>query len=581
MQLYYHVSIPDPSTHLFHVRFTCDPVPAGEWRWQMPVWTPGSYLVREFARQVDDVVVTDDRGTAVPVVKVDKNTWSAVPRRDGALTIAYTVYAHEFSVRTSHLDSDHGLLNGTSVFMYAVDAKNEPGTLSLTLPEGWNAYTGLATDDAGAFRFDSYDHLVDCPLELGQPQVSEFRVDGVPHQLVVCGPGFLDQAALQDDLVRLIPAAAHVFGGGLPYDRYVFILHLTDRGGGGLEHRNSAVMTMPRFLPEPTRARARIMGLFSHEYFHAWNVKRLHPAVLGPFDYSREVYTHHLWLMEGGTTYYAELLPVRAGLWPVRDLLKALGQQIHADLGRPGRWHQSVAESSWDAWIKGYRPDAHSPNATVSYYARGALVSLLLDLALRRATADRVSLDTLLQELWRRYPEGFPESAPETVAEELGGPELGAFFRDAVYRAGDLPFDLLETVGLCYQEEAAGKTAPPFSGLSTEVQDGRLVITGVQAASPAERAGLAPGDEMIAWDGIRLEPSRFASQVAVFPANQTVVVHRFRRGVLGTAALTLGAPVNATGTVEPVAEPTAAQRRAFASWCGQPWPFPDASVSPG
>ena len=582
MRLRYEVSIPDPATHLFHVTVTCDPVPAGEWRWQLPGWTPGSYLIREFARQVDDVAAVDGAGNALALTKSDKLTWRVAVPAEGAVVLRYTVYAHELTVRTSHLDTQQGLLNGTSVFMYPVGHLREPGTLHLTLPDGWRAYSGLEpageseSESGPQFQFRDYDELADCPIFLGTPAVQRFEVDGVSHDLVVAGGSLLDLPELADDLARLVPHAAAVFG-GVPYERYLFLLTQTDRGGGGLEHRNSAVMMLPRFLPAAER-RQRVQHLFAHEYFHAWNIKRLHPAALGPFDYTREAYTENLWLAEGGTDYYAWLLPARAGLTTAVDLLQHFGRQLHQDRWRPGRLHQSLAEASRDAWIKFYRPDAHSPNATVSYYARGALVSWLLDLTLRDATGGRATLDSLLREMWLRHPDGYPEEAPEALAVEMAGPALAGFFRDHVHRAGDLALGVLATIGLQYEEPAPTAGAAPFTGLATAVQDGRLVITQVEALSPAERAGLAPGDELVGWDRFRVDPLHFGDQVATWSAGQRVAIHLARRGVLQETVLEAGAPRPDTGRLQPDPKPGETAQQRFREWCGHPWPFPPTAA---
>ena len=264
-------------------------------------------MIREFARQVDDVAATDGSGAALPVAKRDKLAWRVLVPAAGPLAIHYTVYAHELTVRTSHLDTEHGLLNGTSVLMYPVGHQEEPGTLALALPEGWQAYTGLSPAPSGApgwFQFSNYDELVDCPIEMGTPAVQRFAVGGIWHEVVVTGAGSLNLSQLAADRERLVPQAAQVFR-GLPYGRYVVLLTEADRGGGGLEHRNSAVMMLPRFAPAPTAAERhqRVLHLFAHEFFHAWNIKRLHPDRLGPFDYTREAYTDNLWLAEGGTDY--------------------------------------------------------------------------------------------------------------------------------------------------------------------------------------------------------------------------------------------------------------------------------------
>lgn len=584
MQVHYDVSMPDPATHLFHVRLTCDPVPVGEWCWQLPAWTPGSYLMREFARQVDDVAAFDGTGAALPVRKTDKLTWRVRVAAAGPLALSYTVYAHELTVRTSYLDTEHGMLNGTSVLMYAVGHQGEPGTLQLALPEGWEAFTGLAPAPSGApgaFSFRDYDELVDCPIEMGTPAVERFWAGGIPHELVVTGGGPLRLADLAADLACLVPAAAAVFD-GLPYSRYVFLLTQTDQGGGGLEHKNSAVMMLPRFTPsvEPAERHQRVLHLFAHEFFHAWNVKRLHPEGLGPFDYTREVYTDNLWLAEGGTDYYAGLLLARAGLTTAPALLKHLAEKLHQDRERPGRLHQSLAEASRDAWIKFYRPDAHSPNATVSYYARGALVCWLLDLTLREATGGRASLDALLRELFRRHPEGYPDEAPAALAAEMGGPQLAGFFAAQVYRPGDLSLSALASIGLHYEDEPPASGAPPYTGLTTAVQDGRLMVTQVQANSPAEHAGLAPADELVAWNRFRLAPGPLAPQVGDWPAGVAATIQLARRGVMRDTELTPQAPRPTAGRLVPDPDAPEAVRRRFQEWCGQPWPFAASPPNP-
>jgi predicted metalloprotease with PDZ domain len=574
MAPHYEVRVPDPLTHRFHVRFTCGDVPPGPWRVALPVWTPGSYLVREFARQVDDLAAADEDGASLPVHKPDKATWEVAVARRGSVTVTYTVYAHELSVRTNFLDADRGLLNGTGVFVYTPEARDQPGTLRIHLPDGWTAHTSLAEQEPGLYTFADYDDLVDSPVAMGTAATRDFTVGGVPHRLVVDGPGPVDPDQLADQIQKLVPHAAAVFERPLPYPRYTFILYQTDQTGGGLEHKNSSVMMTRRFgaAARGADAGSNLIRLVAHEHFHAWNVKRLHPDVLGPFDYSREAYTENLWLMEGGTDYYADLLPVRAGIATAQQLVESLGRVLDDDRHRAGRFHQSVAEASRDAWIKHYRPDEHSPDATVSYYARGKLASFLLDLSLRSATRGTETLDRFLARLWDRHPDGFGEDAPERLAVEMGGPALADFFREVVHGRSDLDLGVLSTIGLGFQEQPVDADAPPFTGLSTAVREGRLWVTRVEAETPAEAAGLSPGDELLAFDRLRLDPGRFAEQTRMWKPGTRIRVHVFSDGVLKEAVLELAAP-RPSGRLVPAASAGAQERGAFEQWCGQPWPF--------
>ncbi len=516
------VAMSRPSTHLYEITMRIAPFrePVGEFDLVLPVWTPGSYMVREFSRNVRDLVAEGPDGAPVPVSKTEKNRWSVRAGRRasaGPFTIRYRVYARELTVRTSHLDASHGYGNGANLFFYVEGRKNEPQRLRFELPAGWRATVALPRR-GGAFEARDYDELVDSPFECGTHRIFPFRVLGVPHVLAIWGEGNEDPARLVRDLTKLVKAAAALFG-GLPYERYVFLVHLAAGARGGLEHRASQSVGLEPFSFRPEAAYRKALRLFSHELFHAWNVKRIHPVPLGPFDYTREVYTHDLWAMEGITSYYEEVLLLRAGLQEPKHLLEEMTKQLKEHLETPGARVQSAEAASFDAWIRHYRPDENSPNVAESYYRRGTLIGWALDLTIRRATEGRRSLDDVLRRLWRRFGAkgiAYRDGEIERLASEAAGRSLAGFFDRYVRGTGTPPLGrLLRAFGLDLREKPEkgdGEEAPARParradfGWKTKEEAGRLVVAEVYAGRAAYEAGVEAGDELVAVSGTRAEP---------------------------------------------------------------------------
>jgi predicted metalloprotease with PDZ domain len=569
MPIVYAVSL-DPARHLFTVDLTWD---GPDQSFTLPAWSPGSYVIRDYARQVDDVEAWAGAASA-PVNKIDKATW-VVDADTRPLRLRYRVYAHELSVRTAYLDDAGAFLQPTALFMHPQQGTEVSGTLVVELPAGWEVATGLAADGPSRWRFTSLDELYDCPMQLGPMRRAHVTILDREHEVAILGPGPLDPEAVARDFKQLVPVAARVFGGALPYPRYVCLVRQTEAGGGGLEHGNSQSVMVPRFREGgPEQARQRLLALIAHEYFHLWNVKRLHPRELGPFDYSHEVYTRHLWLMEGGTDYYAPLLLGRSGLWTADQVLATLAERLGRQMRTPGRFHQSLADASWDAWIKFYRPDAHSPNATVSYYERGSLAAWLLDLALRGESGGELSLDDYLRRLWERYPAGFPDSAPREMVEELGGTAVALLFDRLVDGRGDLPLAPLSVIGLELSQD--GRPGRASLGLETEIARGKLLVRVVREGGPAELAGMAPGDEILALDGFRLDaaPKALDERLQWYQPGQRLSVLLNRQGRVQAREVSLEADPVSTPRLRPAADATPSHEAAFAHWLGQPWPFP-------
>lgn len=508
----YRIDVADVHAHLYRVTLTV-PQPAPEQVLSLPVWIPGSYMVREFGRHLSALQARQGRNP-VALQQRDKTSWIARPDGRGALTVSYLVYAFDTSVRTAFLNAWRGFFNNTSLCLRVEGREAEPHRIELgTLPRGWEVATAMPADGPRAFVAADYDELVDHPFELGSFWRGRFEVAGVPHEFVVSGawPGF-DGDRLLADTRRICEAQVafwHGPGGKPPYERYVFMLNAVDEGYGGLEHRAStALIANRRDLPRPGVAAASdgyvtLLGLISHEYFHTWNVKRLKPAPFARFDYTRENYTELLWFFEGFTSYYDDQFLLRAGLIDAPRYLKLVGKTINGVLAGPGRQVQSVAQASFDAWVKYYRADENTPNATVSYYTKGSLVAMALDLTLRAEA--RGTLDDVMRALWSASQGGPVDEAAILAALQAVGrrsyaPELAAW----VHGTDDLPLQpLLERAGVMVKTEAAGWSAALGLRLSEGAVSG-VQVRQVLRGSVAERAGVSSGDELLAVDGWRI-----------------------------------------------------------------------------
>jgi predicted metalloprotease with PDZ domain len=551
-----------PAAHLFEVTVTvADPDPAGQ-RFMLPVWIPGSYMVREFARNIVTLRGTNEAGRKVRVEKTDKHTWQAAPVK-GALTLRYEVYAWDMSVRAAHLDD-------TTVFLAPLGHEEAQCVVDIQRPDGaayrnWRVATALPEARGtkrygfGEYRAQNYDELIDHPVTLGEFALETFKAHGVPHDIVIAGRVVgLDMARLSADLKRICEAQIALFepkSKKAPVDRYVFMTQAVTDGYGGLEHRASTALICNRSdLPvqgreAPTEGYRTYLGLCSHEYFHTWNVKRIKPAVFAPYDLSVENYTPLLWLFEGFTSYYDDLILVRSGLISQDDYFGLLGKVIGGVLRGSGRLKQSVAESSFDAWVKYYRQDENAANAIVSYYTKGSLVALAFDLTIRAQTNNRKSLDDVMRLLWQRFgrdfyrgkPVGVEESEVEAIFAEATGVQLGELFADAVYGTRDLPLDtLLEPFGVTLAPDLEKNGKPSLGARVRGGADCTLAV--VHEGSAAQKAGLSAGDVLIALDGLRVTGSNLDSLLSRYLPGAKVEVHAFRRDELRTAQVKLDGP---------------------------------------
>ncbi|MBS0468231.1 MAG: M61 family metallopeptidase [Proteobacteria bacterium] len=538
-----HYRIDPSQTHarLYQVTLTVA-APAAEQELSLPVWIPGSYLVREFAKNLQSLRA-QQAGAAVALTQLDKHRWRAACQAGAPLVLSYEVAAYDNSVRTAWLDAARGFFNATSLCLRVQGQEDAPHSLEVVQPPAlahWSLATGLAPVQVnaagfGSYRAADYDELADCPVELGQFWSTRFTACGVPHRFIVAGaaPSF-DGERLARDAQRICEEVIRFWHGEErpPFDRYLFMLNAVHDGYGGLEHRNStALICNRRDLPrqgqsekelQSSEGYTTLLGLISHEYFHTWNVKRLRPAEFAPYDYARENYTELLWFFEGFTSYYDDLLLRRAGLLDHAGYLRLLTKAINQMLQTPGRQVQSVAQASFDAWVKYYRQDENTPNATVSYYTKGALVALCLDLALRRE--GRSTLDDVMRALWQRQAGGpMAENDVLAVLQQLSGRDWSAEIAEWVHGTGELPLaELLAAHGISLQSEPA-QTAQRL-GLRV-AENGGVQVKTVLHGGAAEAAGFMAGDE---WLGIEVDGQAWRlhklDELALYAGNASEVV---------------------------------------------------------
>jgi predicted metalloprotease with PDZ domain len=576
------VAMPRPETHLYEITMQIDARGGTTLDLVLPVWTPGSYLVREFSRHVRDVTAKSANGRPLTIEKTAKNLWRLTFEENSLsplLSIRYRVYAHELTVRTSHLDVSHGYGNGANLFFYVEGRMDEPQEVAFRLPRGWKTSMALP-EKGGVFRAADYDELVDAPFECGTHRTFPFSVEGVPHTLALWGGGNEEAARVVRDLKKLVREASALFG-GLPYPRYLFLVHLSPGARGGLEHRASQSVALDPHAFRPEKSYRAALLLFSHELFHAWNVKRIRPESFGPFDYGREVHTKDLWALEGITSYYETLLLLRAGLLTEAQAFEQWTTHWKGHLETPGRKVQSAEMASFDTWIRFYRPDENSPNVSESYYRRGALLGLALDLTLRRATGGRRGLDDVMRRLFRAFAakgKGYPPGAVEEASVHIAGarPLIRSFFDRYVRGTGtpDLA-RLLLTAGLRLREvpeaeEGVTDTRPPrvhaTFGWKTKAESGRLVVAEVFADGPAQCGGVNAGDLLVALDGLRATEELVARVEKERKPGSRVAVTVFRRDVLGTHRVRLGGRRASVWKIDALADALPGARRLKKRW---------------
>lgn len=507
----YTVSMERPQNHYFQVEMELSGFKQKELNVKMPIWAPGSYLAREFAKNVNLVTATDEKGKALTVKKTSKNTWNIKKGKAKKIKVNYEVYAFELTVRTSFLDMTHGFISGSGVFMYVDGHKDRSGKVHVVPHSNFQRVTtalkqagdGVTGDGKRTYTFEDYDQLVDCPIEVGNQLEFDFEAAGVKHHVAIYGTGNHDPEALKKDMANVVEAATDVFGQN-PNKEYTFIIHNVVDGQGGLEHKNSTVLSVNRWT-YTGEDYVDFLDLVAHEYFHLWNVKRIRPVELGPFNYDSENYTSLLWVMEGFTSYYEKMILMRAGYYSQEKFLKLMFGSLNYVEGSTGARVQPVAHASFDAWIKAYRPNENSRNTTASYYSRGSVVAMMIDAMMIKESNGTKCLDHFMQHLYAEYYEGkdrgFTEAEFKMELEEFIGKDLTEFY--AKYIDGtEIPDynSFLEPLGVAVTYVGEEK---PSSGLSTGGGD-NVYVRSIRSGSAAEDAGLSVNDEIIAVNNYRV-----------------------------------------------------------------------------
>lgn len=593
----YILHLDDPQTQTLRVSVVLRGVSGESVDLSLPVWRPGRYQVLDPAGTIHGAAAVSGsprtgQGRALPVAKVDKSTWRIETGGTDELTFSYSVYANSLADRTRHVDASHAFLSPGSVLVHDPSRRDEPALVRLEAPEGWRVATGLspAGDDPMVLLAPGYDILVDSPIEVGSHDLLAFDVDGVPHEIAVWGPwnrGRYEER-MTEDFAKIVREQARIFG-DMPYDRYVYIVHVTPAAGGGTEHFNSTVMQTGRGSFRSESAYRRFLGLVSHEMFHTWNIKRLRPAGLAPYDYSRENYTDLLWVAEGTTSYYDKLVLARTGINKPQAYLDALAGQVSSIRQRPGAQVQTLAESSFDAWIKFSKPNPDSVNTTVSFYDKGALASLILDLEIRSRSQNRASLDEVMRALYREFPlggPGFTEADMRRLAAELAGTPLDDVFDVCVHSTADMPFEAaflaaglelsLETNSPDEGEERRDERA--YLGFNLEDKGGIVSVTSVLIDGPAWAAGLNSGDEILSINGFRARGSDPTSVLDRVGPGDRLSLMVARRDEVLAVDFTADARPNARWRLARLKSPSELQKATYASWLGHPWPEAQAAA---
>jgi len=564
--------MPQPESHLFELTLSVQGWQELVLDLKMPVWTPGSYLVREYAKHLQDLSAdTGEQRHPLPSHKLAKNHWQVETADASEITVRYRVFANELSVRTNHLDATHGYFNGAALFFFIPGFEQQPIRVTIVPPKpDWHVTTPLppVSGESNTFEAKDFDTLVDSPFEIGSQQLYDFEVLGKPHQLAIWGQGNADPERIIEDTKKIIEVEAQLYG-GLPYERYIFLLHLAATGFGGLEHKDACSLIYSRFGFRAKDKYNRFMQLVAHEFFHLWNVKRIRPKGLEKFNYEQENYTTSLWFCEGTTSYYDLVIPQRAGIYDAKAFLECLGKEITQLQTTPGRKVQPVSESSFDAWIKLYRRDANSNNSQISYYLKGELVSFLLDLLIRSRHGNKRSLDDVMRQMWQRFGKeeiGFTPQQLKDVIESVAQTDLSDFFERYIDGTDELPFDeYLQPFGLrLYSVEA--EEPVPHLGVNVKAEHGKEVIQFVEANSPAGIAGVDAGDELLAMDGLRVTADQLSDRLKDYNIGDTVKLSVFHQDELRTLPVTLGKPRPSRYQIVPVENPTQGQKQNFAGW---------------
>jgi predicted metalloprotease with PDZ domain len=572
-RIHFEISFTEPQAHYLEVSMLITGINQDELELIMPVWTPGSYLIREYSKNVEAFKVISN-GKPVSHKKCRKNSWLVHTKNLDTVTVIYRVYASEVSVRTSFVDAAHAFLSPAGIFLYPDGMLDHPSTVKIIPCNNWKTVsTGLdnINQDAYCFYAPNFDTLYDSPFEVGNQHVFNFTAAGVLHEIAMYGGGMYQEEKLITDFTRIIEEETSIFGEN-PNKRFVFIIHNFNQGGGGLEHCNSTVLGVSRTAYASEKTYQDFLGLVSHEYFHLWNVKRLRPEALGPFDYQQENYTTSLWIAEGFTAYYDNLILCRAGLISAENYLKLLSNDINTVQNVAGRKIQTVTEASFDTWIKFYRPNENSPNTTVSYYVKGALIALCIDLLIIQQSNAALSLDDVMKQMYNQFYKtenrGYTEEDFRLVLEKAAGCRLKHIYEHYINGLEELDYNhYLGYAGLRLHVCAPETKPLPTTGFTAILNNGKLMVTQVERDTSAWQSGINVNDELLTINGNRITELEKLLQFQL--PGDTIDITLIRDGRLLEIPLTLQNQPKIKYQIEEIAEASFTQISVRNKWLKQ------------
>ena len=573
----FKVSFTEPQAHYADIEMEISGLKADQIDLKMPVWTPGSYLIREFAKNVESFKAVGSTGNNLNFSKVDKNTWRINTSKNGVIKVSYRVYSFEISVRTSFVDESHAFLSPTGLFLYPAGKLQLPSTVTIIPHKGWTKIsTGLekVPSKVNTYFAADFDILYDSPIEVGNQDIFEFNAAGVVHEVAMYGGGNYDKEVLKRDMAKIVHEQTKVFGVN-PNKRYVFIVHNFNSGGGGLEHLNSTVLGASRNAYSTEAGLLRFLALVSHEYFHLWNVKRLRPIALGPFNYDAENYTTNLWIAEGFTAYYQDIFTKRAGLQTPEKYLSGLAASISALENEPGNKIQSASESSFDAWIKQYRPNENSRNSTVSYYSKGSVLALIMDLEIIHSTNGKAGLDEVMKAMYDEYyvkqKRGYTDAEFKAMAEKIAGHSLNEIYDNYVNGLKTIDYNkYLNYAGYSIKNDAE-QLNEAYMGIATALREGKMMISQVARGSGAWNAGLNVNDEIVSIDNYVIKKTSSGSvemlkHIAGQRVGDKVKVSVIRDGLEKIIEVPLGRNPSAKYSISSIEVPSASQMNVRKRW---------------
>ena len=581
----YTLRFPEATAHYMDVEMTLPTEGADELEIFMPTWTPGSYLVREYARNIISLSGSSSDGNRLEIVKTSKNRWHVQTNSSETVAIRYRMFCREINVRNNWVESNFAVINGAPTFLTVVDDYQRPYEVAVELPSGWETTVSPlpSTGVANSYRAPDFDTLVDSPMIAGAPQVDSFEVDGVRHTLATIGGGGVWDNARAARNVQKVVEAQRTFWGGLPYDEPYVLFNVLNGSRGGLEHKQSMLMTGDRWYTSNRGGIRSWLSLVSHEFFHVWNGKRLRPVELGPFEYEHENYSPSLWIVEGLTSYYQHVLLARAGYHTHQKYLDALSGSIAGTEKTPGRFVQSLSSSSFDAWIKAYRRDENSINALFSYYSGGAVAGFLIDAKIQEISDGERSLDNVLSAAYERFSGeiGYAESEFIALVGEIAGKDLTDWFERLVRQPNQFDYKhALDWYGLEFETpmppeskalpvEGDPEDLPKgWLGAGTKSSDGKLVISSVPNGTPAADAGLSVDDEIIAINGHRVDANGLKRITGLLGAGTQVDLLIARQGLIATIPARLGEEPTQTWKLKIKKDITEAQQARLDRWLG-------------